>query len=80
METLVAGFAIDDFALDEKTGMAYLAGGDVGQVLKVSLERGEVEVEFSGRGLGRPTSIGVSEEGMIYVTTQEGKVVGIQRV
>ena len=40
VETLFSGFAIDDFALDEERGNAYLAGGERNALLKVALDGG----------------------------------------
>ncbi|KAE9380752.1 hypothetical protein N431DRAFT_433016 [Stipitochalara longipes BDJ] len=84
VETLVTGFAVDDFALDEETGKAYLAGGSVNELLKVGLEGGEVEVVYGGvneTGLVAPTSVAVGrgpgEEGVLFVTTQKGRVVAV---
>ncbi|KAN0120151.1 hypothetical protein V8E51_002359 [Hyaloscypha variabilis] len=83
-ETLFTGHAIDDFAIDELRGVVWLAGGTVDEVLRVGIEGGGVVGVYGGVGkgeLGAPTSVVVGrkggEEGMLFVTTQEGRVVGV---
>jgi hypothetical protein len=76
VETLFSGYAIDDFALDEESGNAYLAGGAVNSLLKVGLEGGEVETVYGGVNetvLLAPTSVALgkiwNEKGTAFVTT-----------
>jgi hypothetical protein len=72
VEILNSNVTIDDFALDEKRGVAWLAGSTSNALLKIGLEGGDV-VEVVGGGnstvVAGPTSVGVGEEGEVYVTT-----------
>jgi hypothetical protein len=76
VETLFSGYAVDDFALDERSGSAYLAGSSENSLLRVSLDGGEVESIYGGVNdtiLLAPTSValgrGWDEKGFVYVTT-----------
>lgn len=79
VETLASNVTIDDFALDEENGNAYLAGSAVNSLLKVPLDGGNVETVYGGLNetvLAGPTSVAVGkgwgEKGKVFVTTNRG--------
>lgn len=79
VETLASNVTVDDFALDEKNGNAYLAGSAVNSLLKVPLTGGVVEALYGGLNetvLPGPTSVAVGkgwgEKGTVFVTTNGG--------
>jgi len=79
VETLASNVTIDDFALDERGGNAYLAGSAVNSLLKVPLDGGNVETVYGGLNetvLAGPTSVAVGkgwgEKDKVFVTTNGG--------
>lgn len=77
VELLAEGIGADDFALDAESGYAYLAAGEINEIVRVPLEGGATGVTVFGglnsTALPGPTSLvlgrGERERGAIYVTT-----------
>ncbi|EPE25393.1 NHL repeat-containing protein [Glarea lozoyensis ATCC 20868] len=79
VEILARNVTVDDFALDVRRGVAWLAGSAMNALLKVGLAGGEVEVVVGGGDGGvlpGPTSVAVGEGGEVFVSTS-GRVDGV---
>ncbi|KAH8684242.1 hypothetical protein BGZ60DRAFT_397090 [Tricladium varicosporioides] len=86
VQILNNGTAIDDFALDPKNGVMYLAGQSTNTVLKLPLTGGSYETMANATSVLGPTDAAIGrtreQEGKVYVTTSGllrtgGKVVEV---